>query len=417
MKMDKIYCHPERRAFRPEAEGSRKATQPTTGFFDSPDGSLRMTKRVTGFFGSAYAPLRMTGFRTSVCLLLCLVLVLSCFAGCTPNDGRVTINVYNWGQYISEGEDGCIDVIAEFEKAYPNIRVNYVTFDSNETMYTKMSNGGITVDVIIPSDYMLGRLIDEDMLLPLNFDNIPNFQYVDERFKNPNYDPENLYSVPYTWGMVGIIYNTKYVDEADVTGWELLWNEKYAGKILMFDNSRDAFGIAQCLLGYDINTTNEEELRKCAELLRQQKPVVQQYIMDQVFDLMENGEAWITPYYAGDYLTMADENEDLAFYLPAHQGYNLFVDAMCIPKCSKNKTEAELFINFLCQPEIAGGNMDWICYGTPISAAKEFMDPEVVGSEISYPSEEIMDMGRDYIALPATVSRFMEELWMDIRNR
>ncbi len=363
--------------------------------------------------------LAMTGFpgKRLLSLVLCLALVASCFAGCTPNDDRVTINVYNWGQYISEGEDGCIDVIAEFEKAYPNIKVNYVTFDSNETMYTKMKNGGITVDVIIPSDYMVGRLIEEDMLLPLNYDNIPNAQYIDDRFRNLSFDPENTYSVPYTWGMVGIIYNTKYVDEEDVTGWELLWNEKYADKILMFDNSRDAFGITQCLLGYDLNTTNEEELRHCAEKLREQKPVVQQYIMDQVFDLMENEEAWITPYYAGDYLTMAEENPDLAFYLPAHQGYNLFVDAMCIPTCSKNKTEAELFINFLCEPEIAGGNMDWICYGTPISAAKEYMDPEVVESEISYPSDEVLDMGKDYIALPASISRFVEELWMDIRNR
>ncbi len=352
-----------------------------------------------------------------ISLVLAALLLSGCFAGCAARDDRVTINVYNWGQYISEGEDGCIDVIAEFEAAYPNIRVNYVTFDSNETMYTKMANGGITVDVIIPSDYMVGRLIDENMLLPLDFDNIPNYQYIDQRFRNLSFDPENKYSVPYTWGMVGIIYNTKYVDEADVTGWELLWNEKYADKILMFDNSRDAFGIAQCLLGYDLNTTDEAELRHCAEKLREQKPVVQQYIMDQVFDLMENGEAWITPYYAGDYLTMVEENEDLAFYLPAEQGYNLFVDAMCIPTCSQNKYEAELFINFLCDPEIAGGNMDWICYGTPISAAKEYMDPEVVGSDISYPSDEVMDKGKDYIALPATVSRFVEELWMDIRNR
>ncbi len=355
--------------------------------------------------------------RKFLSLLLVFVLVLPCFYGCGANDGRVTINVYNWGQYMSEGEDGCMDVIAEFEKRYPNIRVNYVTFDSNETMYTKMANGGITVDVIIPSDYMLGRLIAEDMLLPLDFNNIPNYQYIDERFRNLSFDPENQYSVPYTWGMMGIIYNTKYVDEADVTGWELLWNEKYADKILMVDNSRDAFGIAQCMLGYDLNTTDEQELRHCAEVLRKQKPVVQQYIMDQVFDLMENEEAWITPYYAGDYLTMAEENPDLAFYLPAEQGFNLFVDAMCIPTCSKNKYEAELFINFLCDPQIAGGNMDWVCYGTPISAAKEYMDPDVVGSEICYPSDEVLDKGRDYVALPASVTRFVEELWMDIRNR
>jgi len=351
-----------------------------------------------------------------ICLFLSLLLV-ALLSGCgQKTDGRVTINVYNWGQYISEGDDGCMDVIAEFEKAYPNIKVNYVTFDSNETMYTKMAGGGITVDVIIPSDYMVGRLRSENMLMELNFNNIPNFRYVDERFQNPSYDPENKYSVPYAWGTVGIIYNTKYVDEADVTGWELLWNEDYAGKILMFDNSRDAFAIAQCRLGYDMNTTDEAELLECAKLLEQQRPVVQQYIMDQVFDLMENEEAWIAPYYAGDYLTMAGENEDLAFYLPEDQGFNLFTDAMCIPKCAKEKEAAELFINFLCDPEIAGANMDWICYSTPISAAKEYMDPEAISSPVSYPGEEALKNGTSFAYLPEEISRYVESLFMQVRN-
>ena len=355
--------------------------------------------------------------RRIVTLVAMLSLLLALLSGCTKQAvDRVTINVYNWGQYISEGDDGCIDVIAEFEKAYPNIKVNYVTFDSNETMYTKMAGGGITVDVIIPSDYMVGRLRQEGMLLELNFDNIPNFQYVDERFRNPSYDPENKYSVPYSWGTVGIIYNTKFVDEADVTGWELLWNEKYADKILMFDNSRDAFAIAQCRLGYDMNTTDRQELLECARLLEQQRPVVQQYIMDQVFDLMENEEAWIAPYYAGDYLTMSGENEDLAFYLPEDQGFNLFTDAMCIPTCCENKEAAETFINFLCDPEIAGGNMDWICYSTPISAAKEYMDPEVAGDPVCYPEEETLDRGSSYLPLPRETTRYMDNLFLRVRN-
>ena len=350
-------------------------------------------------------------------LLLLSVMVLGLLSGCgEAADGKVTINVYNWGQYISEGDDGCIDVIAEFEKRYPNIKVNYVTFDSNETMYTKMAGGGITVDVIIPSDYMVGRLREEGMLRELNFENIPNFQYVDQRFRNPSFDPENKYSVPYSWGTVGIIYNTKFVDEADVTGWELLWNEKYADKILMFDNSRDAFAIAQCRLGYDMNTTDKQELLECAKLLEQQRPVVQQYIMDQVFDLMENEEAWIAPYYAGDYLTMSGENEDLAFYLPEDQGFNLFTDAMCIPTCCENQYEAELFINFLCDPEIAGGNMDWICYSTPISAAKEYMDPEVAYDPVSYPDDAVLDNGTGYLSLPRETTRYMDSLFMRVRN-
>ena len=357
--------------------------------------------------------------RKFVALLCVFVLVAGVFGGCGANDDRVVINVYNWGQYISEGDDGCIDVIAEFERLNPDIKVNYVTFDSNETMYTKMAGGGITVDVIIPSDYMVGRLIEEDMLCQLNFDNIPNFKNIDDRWKNPGYDPENKYSVPYSWGTVGIIYNTKYVKEADVTGWELLWNEKYAGKILMFDNSRDAFCIAQMRLGHeDINNPTPEQLLECAKLLEQQRPVVQQYIMDQVFDLMENEEAWIAPYYAGDYLTMADENENLAFYLPENQGFNRFVDAMCIPKCCKNQEAAERFINFLCEPEFAGGNMDWICYSTPLSEESGVFDYMEISSDdpLAYPSDEVLDRGSGYLALPRTTTRLMEELFMQVRN-
>ena len=313
---------------------------------------------------------------------------------------QITLNVYNWGQYIADGSDDSMEVIKEFEARYPHIKVNYSTYDSNEIMYSKLANGGITVDVIIPSDYMIARLIEEDMLLELNFDNIPNYEYIDENFKNTSYDPENRYSVPYTWGTVGILYNTKYVDEADVTGWEVLWNEKYSGKILMFGNSRDAFGIAQYLLGYDVNTTDKDALRACADKLLEQKPVLQQYVMDEIFATMQNEEAWIAPYYAGDCLTMMGENENLAFYLPENQGFNLFIDAMCIPTCAKEKEAAELFINFLCEPEIAGANMDWICYSTPLSAAKEFMDPETVSDPVSYPDDEILAHGSSYAYLP-----------------
>ena len=184
----------------------------------------------------------------------------------------------------------------------------------------------------------------------------------------------------------------------------------------MFDNSRDAFCIAQCKLGYDINTTDPQELLHCAQELAQQRPVVQQYIMDQVFDLMENEEAWIAPYYAGDYLTMSGENENLAFYLPEKECFNTFIDSMCIPTCAKNKEAAETFINFLCRPDIAGGNMDWICYSTPISAAKEYMDPEAVNDPVCYPADNILARADGYIALPRATTRLMEELFMQVRN-
>ncbi len=348
------------------------------------------------------------------CLLLC---------GCTGQtvdpsgsvSGKITLNIYNWGQYIADGSDGSLDVIAAFEKKYPNIHVNYSTFDSNEVMYTKLASGGITVDLIFPSDYMVARLRQEGMLQKLNFDNIPNYKYVDETFKNLAYDPENQYSVPYTWGTVGIIYNTKYVSEEDVTGWELLWNEKYADKILMFDNSRDAMAITQYMLGYDVNTTDEEQLRVCAQKLAEQKPLVQQYVMDQVYDLMENGEAWIAPYYAGDFVQMVQENEDLAFYLPENQGFNLFTDAMCIPTCAKEKEAAELFINFLCEPEISGANMDWVCYGTPLSAAKAYLDSETANDPVAYPDSKILENGTAFDYLPPAVSRFVESLFLKVR--
>ena len=364
-------------------------------------------------------------------LLFAMILIVSSFSGCSrfassgkpdgntdantggnvSNGDNVTLNVYNWGQYIAAGEDGAIDVIAAFEEKYPNIKVNYTTYDTNETMYTKLKTGGITVDQIIPSDYMIGRLIEEDMLLPLNFQNIPNYQYIDEVYKNTDYDPENKFSVPYTWGTVGLIYNTKYVDKADVTGWDLLWNEKYADKILMFGNSRDAFGIAELLLGYGINTTDEAELQAAADKLKEQRPLVQQYVMDEIYDLMCNEEAYIAPYYAGDYVMMLADNEDLAFYHP-EEGFNLFIDAMCIPSCCKNKEAAELFINFLCEPEIAGGNMEWIAYGTPETAAREYIDPEVVANPAAYPSDEILARGTSFLALPQEVIQKMENLWL-----
>lgn len=361
-------------------------------------------------------PMRIFKRVTAFAVAACLILVSGYLIIFAKPQEQVTLNVYNWGQYIADGSDGSMEVIKEFERRYPHIKVNYSTYDSNEIMYSKLANGGITVDVIIPSDYMIARLISEDMLLPLNFDNIPNYRYIDESFKNTSYDPENLYSVPYTWGTVGILYNTKFVDEADVTGWEVLWNEEYSGKTLMFGNSRDAFGIAQYLLGYDVNTTDKAELQACADKLLEQKPVLQQYVMDEIFATMQNEEAWIAPYYAGDCLTMMGENENLAFYLPESQGFNLFIDAMCIPSCAKEKEAAETFINFLCDPEIAGANMDWICYSTPISAAKDYMDPETVSDPVSYPSDEVLANGTSYAYLPEEISRYVEGLFMEVRN-
>ena len=352
--------------------------------------------------------------RKCIAVAVAIAIVVGCgfwFFG--ERQEKITLNVKNWGMNMADGSDDTLDIIAAFEKAYPWIDVNMSYYDSNEALFSQLSNGGITVDVIIPSDYMIDRMIQAGMLMELNYDNIPNFQYVDDQFKNPAYDPENKYTVPYTWGTVGILYNTKYVDEADVTGWELLWNEKYAGQILMMDNSRDAFGIAQYLLGYSVNTKDKAELQACADKLAEQKPLVQQYVMDQIYSLMENEEAWIAPYYAGDCMLMMENNPDLAFYLPVEQGFNLFTDAMCIPTCCKEKEAAELFINFLSNPEISGENMNYICYGSPISAAKDFMDDYLRDSEVVYPSEEVLKNGTSYAYLSEEISRFVENLYQE----
>lgn len=349
----------------------------------------------------------------SAILVLALAVGMLAFSGC--GEEKTSLHVYNWGVNIADGTDDYIDVIALFEEEYPNIDVVYDTYDSNESLYTRLSGGGVSYDVIIPSDYMIARMIREGMLQKLDFDNIPNYDLVDDTFKNQAYDPTNEYSVPYTWGTVGIIYNTKYVDEADIGGWDLLWNEKYADRIVMVDNSRDAFAIAEAMLGYSLNTEDSDELQAAADLLREQLPILQSYQMDGMYDLMENEEAWIAPYYAGDAMMMIDENPDLAFYLPEDQTFNVFIDAMCIPTCAEHKEEAELFINFLTSPEISGGNMDYIGYGTPVSAAKEYMDPEMASNPVAYPDNETLARGEAFVALSDDAQQLMDNLFNEVK--
>lgn len=324
----------------------------------------------------------------------------------------VVLNVYNWGEYIANGTDGSMDVNAEFTRR-TGIRVNYTTFDSNESLYSKLAGGGADYDIIIPSDYMISKLIDQGMLAPLEFSNIPNYQYIDEEFRDPVYDPGGKYSVPYTWGVVGIFYNKDYV-EKEVTGWDILWDTDYAGKILMFDNPRDAFAIAQFRLKQSVNNTDPEEWEKAAALLKEQKPLVQGYYMDQIFDKMESGEAWIAPYYAGDAAILVDNSDSIDFVVP-EEGTNFFVDAMCIPATSSHKREAEEYINFLCDPEIAGANMDYVGYSTPETAAKEYIDPETVNNPVHYPDSEILKNTEAFVNLPESVSRLADTLWAEVK--
>ena len=303
-------------------------------------------------------------------------------------DDGITLYVYNWGEYISDGSDDSVDVIAEFENL-TGINVEYTTFDTNEALYSKLKSGSVAYDVIIPSDYMISRLIESDMLAEINLDNIPNYaKYIDDKYKSQDYDPDNKYSVMYMWGIVGIIYNAKYVTKP-VTSWDILWDTDYAGKILMINNSRDAFGIAAKKLGQSLNTVNEDEIHAQAAALAEQKGVVQAYVMDAIFDKMTEENAWIAPYYAGDYLTMKADNDNLEFCIP-EEGTNYFNDGMCIPANSAHKEAAEMFINFMCEPEIGAANAEYIGYSTPNAAALELLGEEITSNEYAYPSAEVM---------------------------
>lgn len=325
-------------------------------------------------------------------------------------DKNITLNVYNWGEYISDGSEGSIDVIEEFEKI-SGIDVNYTLFDTNEDMYAKLAHGTSRYDIVIPSDYMIARLIDEDMLLELNYDNIPNIKYIADEYRYVEFDPEAKYSVPYTWGMVGLVYNTKYITEEEAKSWDLLWNPKFDGKVLMFGNSRDAFGIALKRLGYSLNSENIDEIEKATESLIEQKEVNQAYAMDQTFDKMKNENAYAAPYYAGDCLTMMEDNENLAFSYPV-EGVNKFIDSLCIPKSSKNKEAAEAFINFMCETEIASANYEYIWYFTPHTEVMEEYGVE----EAIYPTEEDLANSETFILLGDEATSEMEYQWLKVRS-
>ena len=327
----------------------------------------------------------------------------------------ISINVYNWGEYISDGSDeGTLNVNAEFTKL-TGIKVNYTNYATNEELYAKLKGGGASYDIIIPSDYMISRMIKEEMVLPLDMSNIPNYKYIGEAYKSQAFDPENEYSVPYFWGTVGIIYDTTLIEEENID-WDILWNEDYADRILMFDNPRDAFAIAELRLGYSLNTENEKELEEAAELLKEQKKVVQAYVMDEIFDKMGAGEALIAPYYAGDAVTLMAEYEDLGFVIP-ESGTNLFIDGICIPKGAKQKEAAEMYINFLCEPDIAYANTYYVGYSTPNTEAYDMLDDEIKNDGISYLPDEYLNSNTTVFRnLSDDANLKMQNLWTELKS-
>lgn len=327
----------------------------------------------------------------------------------------LSINVYNWGEYIADGsEDGMINVNAEFE-ALTGIEVNYTTYATNEELYAKIKGGGADYDIIIPSDYMISRMIKEDMLKTLDYSKIPNAQYIMDSFKNAAYDEGDKHSVPYTWGTVGIIYDKEAVTETDID-WDILWDEKYSGQILMFDNPRDAFAIAELVLGYSLNTENPDELKKAADKLTQQKPLIQAYVMDEIFDKMGAQEAALAPYYAGDGVTLMNDYEHLGFVVPK-SGTNRFVDAICIPKTSQKEDLAHMYINFLCEPEVALANAEYIGYSTPNSLAFENISDEIKNDGISYLDDDYLNNKTTvYKNLSDEANKLMQDLWTAMKS-
>ena len=324
----------------------------------------------------------------------------------------ISINVYNWGEYIPDGsEEGILNVNEEFTKL-TGIKVNYSTYATNEELYAKLKGGASTYDIIIPSDYMISRMIKENMLEPIDMSEIPNFSNIMEKFRDPEYDPDSKYSVPYTWGTVGIIYDKTVVDEEDI-GWDILWDEDYAGSILMFDNPRDAFAIAENLLGYSLNTEDSEELRKAAEKLKEQKKVIQAYVADEVFDKMIGGEAAMAPYYNGDAVTMIADNPDLAFSIPV-EGSNLFTDCLCIPKESQKRELAEMYINFMLEPEVGLANTEAIGYSTPNTKVYELLDEETKSDPTAYPDEESLAHCGYYTYIGPELSLYIDSKWAEV---
>ena len=326
---------------------------------------------------------------------------------------NVTLNVYNWGEYISNGSDDSVDVVDAFQKL-TGIHVNYTTFDSNESLYAKLKSGAADYDVIIPSDYMVAKMISEGMLAKLNFDNIPNFQNIDEVYRNADYDPANEYTVPYMLCTTGIIYNTTMVDKAPAS-WADLWDEQYAGNILMFNNSRDAYAIAAFATGHSINPQSTEEVDEVVRHLKAQKPLVQAYVMDEIFDKMIGGEAAIGVYYSGDAITMIDDNPDLAWVFP-EEGSVLSVDCMAIPATSEHQEAAEMFINFMCETDIGKANAEYIGYTTPMESVREVLDEDLRDSEIAYPPEELAAKERVFTALSDDVNSELDVKWSEMKS-
>lgn len=335
------------------------------------------------------------------------LMVSTMLTGCGGTDSKKVLNVYNVGDYIDE------NIITLFEEK-TGIDVQYETYDTNEMMYQKVKSGSTNYDLIFPSDYMVEKMKSEGLLQKIDFKNIPNMKYIDKSFLNPIYDETNEYSVPYMWGTFGILYNKKMVKEP-VDSWDILWNPKYKGNIMMFDSVRDTMGISLKRLGYSMNTTNPKEINEAMKELMKQKDLVLAYVNDEGKDRLLGEEVAMGIAYSGDAVTLMEENPNLAYAIPK-EGTNKWVDAMAIPKSAQNKKEAEMFINFLLDPEIAKMNAEYIGYSTPNVGALKLLDKEVTSNPVAYPPKSVMDKTETFIDLGDKL-RLYDEAWIKLKSK
>lgn len=375
-----------------------------------------IAKNAPADISAAELPESNPWIKRGIALAAVICVVIGMNALNNAGDQRV-VNVCSWGEYIDDS------LIEQFEEE-TGISVNYQTAESNEALYSLLKTGAGDYDVIVPSDYMIGRLIEEDMLAELNYDNIPNYAKIGDKYKGLSYDPQNKYTVPYTWGTLGIIYNTTMVHEP-ITSWSAMFDPQYKGNVLMIRSSRDALAAALLYLGHDINTTNETHIREAYQVLADAKAngVYQAFVMDEVYNKMEGGNAAIAMYYAGDYLTMLENNPDLAYVIP-EEGSNWFVDAMCVLKNAENKEEAEAWINFIAGTEPNLRNMDYIWYASPNTEAleeypayyeseyEEELDPEIF--EIMAAPEDVLERCTLYKNLPQNILTLYNDLWTQL---
>ena len=345
--------------------------------------------------------------RKKLGLLLSLCVVLLSFSGChkTEELGKNVVNIYNWGEYIDPS------VIHDFEKE-TGIRVIYSNYTTNEDLYVKLKNGGTNYDLIVPSEYMLERMIREKMVRPINFANIPNFKEIDAEYLHQSYDPEQAYSVPYFWGTLGIVYNKTMVKEP-VDSWDDLWDPDYARQVIMLDSSRDSLGVALLRAGHSLNSREPKELEEAQEALIQQYPLVYAYLVDQTKDIMKNGEAAMAVMFSGDAQESIDVNDDLAYVVPK-EGSNLWFDVFAIPANARNPEGAEAFINFMLRPDIAARNGEYVGYALPSHSSRQLLPEEYRDSEVSYPELSALPPLEVFKDPGDFVERY-DEIWQEVK--